>query len=115
MQAAVDAWDPERRARAVSYIVLSDPERAAGRPWYARRLPAWARFEDKTRLHPFLDQIGVRRGPAAEAAEMFTDLSPPQSAGPRTEDTATARREAGAGRPTKRERREIDALRRSGS
>ena len=61
-----------------------------------------------------VDAIGTRRGPAEEAQTLYTDLDPPQ---PRPKDTepSVAEREAGAGRPTKRERREIDALRRSGS
>lgn len=57
-----------------------------------------------------VDAIGERRGPATEAQALYTDLDPPQ---PRPRDTTPeqASREAGAGRPTKRERREIDALR----
>ena len=57
-----------------------------------------------------VDAIGARRGPATEAQALYTDLDPPQ---PRSRDTIPqqATREAGAGRPTKRERREIDALR----
>ena len=42
--------------------------------------------------------LGRRRGPAAEAEALYTDLEPP--------------RDAGAGRPTKKARRKIDALRR---
>ena len=59
-----------------------------------------------------IDAIGARRGPAPEAAELYTDLSPPA---PKEPDPETPKRETGSGRPTKRERREIDALRRSGS
>ncbi|ODT82348.1 MAG: RNA-binding protein [Pelagibacterium sp. SCN 64-44] len=56
---------------------------------------------------------GTRRGPASEAQGLYEDLSPP--APPRAErspyDAAIAPRPAGAGRPTKKERRETDRLR----
>jgi len=57
--------------------------------------------------------IGTRRGPAPEAQGLYEDLSPP--APPKTErpftPAKTGEREAGAGRPTKAERRAIDKLR----
>ncbi|KKB78369.1 hypothetical protein VW35_12115 [Devosia soli] len=56
---------------------------------------------------------GTRRGPASEAQGLYEDMSPP--APPRHErsafDAAIAERPTGAGRPTKKERRETDALR----
>ena len=56
---------------------------------------------------------GVRRGPAPEAQALYEDLSPP--ALPKSEmspyDAAIAPRGDGAGRPTKKERRETDRLR----
>ena len=59
--------------------------------------------------------LGSRRGPAAEAQALYDDLQPPQ---PRkkneTRPLAAARRERGAGRPTKRERRETDRFKRRG-
>ncbi|MEO1492539.1 MAG: RNA-binding S4 domain-containing protein [Pseudomonadota bacterium] len=60
-----------------------------------------------------IDAIGTRRGPAIEAQTLYTDLAPPE-AKPRGDDRpkAPAEREPGQGRPTKRDRREIDALRR---
>ena len=61
-----------------------------------------------------IDAIGTRRGPAAEAAELYTDLSPPVARRREAKPEAPMR-DAGAGRPTKRDRREIDALRRSGT
>lgn len=52
---------------------------------------------------------GERRGPAAEAAGLYEDLSPPPL--PREQKPAPhAAREAGAGRPTKKERRDTDRL-----
>ncbi len=52
---------------------------------------------------------GARRGPAAEARELYEDMSPP----PARRETAPrpprspAQREKGAGRPTKRDRRRM--------
>jgi len=62
-----------------------------------------------------VEAIGTRRGPASEAATLYTDLSPPEAASATDQAPESAQRETGAGRPTKRDRREIDALRRSGS
>ena len=57
-------------------------------------------------------ELGTRRGPASEAIELYEDLSPPAET--RREITATARefesRDAGAGRPTKRDRRATQEL-----
>lgn len=57
--------------------------------------------------------IGKRRGPATEAQALYADLAPPE---PRRKSDAApdprpARRERGSGRPTKKDRREIDRLR----
>jgi ribosome-associated heat shock protein Hsp15 len=56
--------------------------------------------------------LGTRRGPAVEAQGLYDDLDPPTPRAP-VEPTAPAepgRRLTGSGRPTKRERREIDHL-----
>lgn len=62
--------------------------------------------------------LGERRGPATEAALLYRDLtapSPGPTSGPTTGGPAApgmvAGRDAGSGRPTKRDRREIDRLR----
>lgn len=53
---------------------------------------------------------GERRGPATEAATLYEDMSPP--AVPKAGKPAiVAEREPGAGRPTKKERRDTDRLR----
>jgi ribosome-associated heat shock protein Hsp15 len=53
--------------------------------------------------------LSDRRGPATEARLLYEDLTPP--APPRLRQPAPPYRPPGAGRPTKRERREIDRLR----
>ena len=55
--------------------------------------------------------LGTRRGPATEAQTLYDDLEPPvprKKSDPRS--LRAARREPGAGRPTKRERRATDHL-----
>ncbi len=57
--------------------------------------------------------VATRRGPASESVKLYEDLEPPQLVGFK-EIKKTSRigiREAGAGRPTKAERRAIDKLR----
>ncbi len=55
---------------------------------------------------------GVRRGPASEAMTLYEDLSPPSL--PKAErspyEAAIAPRDEGAGRPTKKQRRDTDRL-----
>lgn len=56
--------------------------------------------------------LPARRGPAPEAQLCYEDLSPPaeQVPLPRQARATAGRRDPGSGRPTKRERREIDRL-----
>ena len=55
---------------------------------------------------------GERRGPAPEAQFLYEDLSPPPaSATAMAAEAVVPQRESGAGRPTKKERRETDRLR----
>ena len=52
---------------------------------------------------------GTRRGPPTEAQGLYEDLSPPPL--PRAEAPPMfGQRDAGSGRPTKKDRREIDGL-----
>ena len=55
---------------------------------------------------------GTRRGPASEAQTLYEDISPPPVPRPELSpyDAAIAERPAGSGRPTKKERREVDRL-----
>jgi len=69
-------------------------------------------FNERLLVWKILD-AGSRRGPASEAATLYEDLSPPPL--PRQHKTpfelAVAPRLEGTGRPTKKERRQTDALR----
>jgi ribosome-associated heat shock protein Hsp15 len=52
---------------------------------------------------------GTRRGPAPEARLLYEDLSPPPLPKPDSRlDQPPGKRPAGAGRPTKKERRKLD-------
>ncbi|RWC04389.1 MULTISPECIES: RNA-binding S4 domain-containing protein [unclassified Mesorhizobium] len=54
---------------------------------------------------------GSRRGPAEEARLLYEDISPPPAPkGEAVRDAIPALRDAGSGRPTKKERRETDRL-----
>ncbi|RUM95577.1 RNA-binding S4 domain-containing protein [Pseudaminobacter arsenicus] len=55
---------------------------------------------------------GSRRGPAEEARTLYEDMSPePTPPGQAPMDAQVPLRDLGSGRPTKRERRQIDRLR----
>lgn len=58
--------------------------------------------------------LPVRRGPAPEARALYEDLDPPAAAAARPEEARSADREPGTGRPTKKDRRAIDALKNEG-
>lgn len=65
-------------------------------------------IHNQLRVWRILD-AGTRRGPATEAQGLYEDLSPPPL--PRAEAPPLfAQRDAGAGRPTKKDRRDTDRL-----
>ena len=55
--------------------------------------------------------IGARRGPASEAQLLYEDLSPPAPKSEKPSAPMVAKREAGSGRPTKKQRRDTEKLR----
>ncbi|MEX3011579.1 RNA-binding S4 domain-containing protein [Hoeflea sp. TYP-13] len=57
---------------------------------------------------------GERRGPYEEAKLLYEDLSPPPVASDKRPAALAPFREAGSGRPTKRERRQMDKWKSSG-
>ena len=82
---------PHKLVRPGDAVQIADPHGA--RQWRVRAL-------------------AERRGPASVARALYDDLTPPPP--PRQpEDEMTPRRERGSGRPTKRERRQLDRLRES--
>ncbi|MES0812697.1 RNA-binding S4 domain-containing protein [Roseibium sp. SCPC15] len=56
--------------------------------------------------------LGTRRGPYEEARKLYEDLSPPPPPKKDAPPPPPGQREAGSGRPTKRDRRKLDAFRR---
>lgn len=67
-----------------------------------------ARLHEHERIYRVVG-LATRRGSATEAAKHFEDLTPPPL--PRTERPAAVVRDAGAGRPTKKDRRDLERLR----
>jgi ribosome-associated heat shock protein Hsp15 len=53
---------------------------------------------------------GVRRGPPAEARDLYQDLAPAQRQTMAVQPAAASIRAKGSGRPTKKERRALDRL-----
>ncbi|MHC1547604.1 RNA-binding S4 domain-containing protein [Phyllobacterium sp. K27] len=53
---------------------------------------------------------GERRGPAEEARKLYKDISPPPLPKEISHLNALPKRDAGSGRPTKKERRQVDRL-----
>jgi hypothetical protein len=60
----VERYDPERSARALGNIVLTDVPEVAGRPRYGGRPPAWAALEDKVGVDALWEAAGVRHAPS---------------------------------------------------
>ncbi|MCR9255382.1 MAG: RNA-binding S4 domain-containing protein [Alphaproteobacteria bacterium] len=60
--------------------------------------------------------LGTRRGPAPEARLLYEDLAPPPPPGTASKDPRPAfgARDPGTGRPTKRDRRQLDRFKADG-
>jgi hypothetical protein len=73
-QAALDAWDPDRRA-----VVLASPfftgTEIGGRPVIGGRRPEWAALEDKTIADALWDASGVPRATARVVASTYDELT----------------------------------------
>lgn len=54
--------------------------------------------------------LGTRRGPASEAQTLYRDLNPPEAQPKPERPAGQGRRNVGSGRPTKKNRREIERL-----
>jgi len=68
-------------------------------------------YADQIKILRFL-LPGEKRGPAIEAQILYEDLSPPKISAKdkKSNANATAVREPGSGRPTKKQRRQTDQL-----
>ncbi|MFK7930512.1 MAG: hypothetical protein AB8H79_20160, partial [Myxococcota bacterium] len=63
VQAAIDAWDPERRAITVGpFYFRGDP--VGGRPYFGARSARVQALEDKVRIDAMWDAAGVVRSPS---------------------------------------------------
>jgi ribosome-associated heat shock protein Hsp15 len=70
-------------------------------------------LQHAVKIYRIID-CGTRRGPAPEAQLLYEDISPPPIEKPDTKfEGLAAKRDPGAGRPTKKERRELDRLRKN--
>ncbi|WP_306253346.1 RNA-binding S4 domain-containing protein [Parvularcula sp. IMCC14364] len=60
-----------------------------------------------------INACALRRGPAPEAQALYEDLSPPppKKTDPKVSGSQDFEREKGAGRPTKKDRREMEKIR----
>jgi hypothetical protein len=63
VQAAIDAWDPDRSAGALGAF-FSDGRPIGGRPFFGARPAAWRRLEDKVAIDAVWDAAGVERAPS---------------------------------------------------
>lgn len=80
--AAVDAFDPDRRARVIGSQFLRAGE-VVGRPVYGGRSAPWAALEDKMIIDDLWDRAGVSRAPSevvsvADAPAAASRLAGPQ-------------------------------------
>jgi hypothetical protein len=74
--AALDRWDPERRALVLSPMFNELPE-IAGRRVYEPRRPEWRRLEDKVVVDDLWDELGVARAPSEVVAAERWPFWPP--------------------------------------
>lgn len=104
------------RARATQFCHAGNVRRAPSEPskaHYALKIGDTLIFtlNERTRIVEVV-ALGTRRGPASEAQNLYIDHSPREDdrAPAKRDAYPSARRDPGAGRPTKAERRAIDRL-----
>lgn len=61
VRARIDAYDPDRSAMALGFIVLGELPMVAGRPHFGARPRSWIALEDKLAIDDFWDAVGVER------------------------------------------------------
>jgi hypothetical protein len=71
--AALDAWDPDRRAVVLAGSLVTTRE-LAGRPVLDGRPHEWEVLEDKTTVDALWDDIGVRRAPSRVVGTSYDEL-----------------------------------------
>ena len=106
--------DPEPGDQGL-YVGTGTGERRVAKPHRALKVDdrIEIRFGEWTRILQVVE-LRDKPLPKAEAQRVYEDLSPPRPPRPRRDDPGATKalREQGAGRPTKRERRQLERLRR---
>jgi len=71
--AALDEWDPDRRAVVLAGSLVTARE-IAGRPVLDGRPREWETLEDKTTVDALWDDVGVRRAPSRVVRTSYDEL-----------------------------------------
>ena len=72
VQAQIDAWDPDRRARAIGGLTMKQGP-VAGRPSFGLRPQAWLDLEDKLVIEALWAKAGIPVAPSAQVALADTE------------------------------------------
>ncbi len=67
-RAALDRFDPKKRARAIGAIILNDVPELDGRARYARRPASWLSLEDKIAIESFWETAKIEKAPSEAIA-----------------------------------------------
>ncbi len=74
VRARIDAYDAERSAMALGFIVLGELPMIAGRPNFGARPRSWIALEDKLAIDAFWDAIGVEHARSLHVHPVEADL-----------------------------------------